>query len=184
MKKQSLLLHTCCAPCVTVPIERLESDYEITCFFYNPNIHPEEEYLQRFKELQNLSKELNIGIIAQKYDSKHWFELVKGLENEAEGGKRCAVCFKMRLQKAAKFAKSKGFDIFTTTLTISPHKNASLINQIGSTLAEQHQIKFLVSNFKKKDGYKRSIQLSNVYNLYRQNYCGCIFSRRGKEALF
>jgi len=178
MNRQKLLLHTCCAPCVTVPIERLESEYEITCFFYNPNIHPTAEYLQRLNELTNLAKEFNIEIMVQEYDSDRWFELVKGLEDEAEGGKRCSVCFKMRLEQAAKFAKENGFDYFTTTLTISPHKNAKLINRIGSELNEQQRIQFLKADFKKRDGYKRSVELSKIYNLYRQNYCGCVFSRK------
>jgi len=180
MNKPKLILHTCCAPCVTVPIERLESDYEITCFFYNPNIHPEHEYKQRLSELKKVSKELNIEIFEQQYNSDRWFDLVNGLEDEPEGGKRCAVCFKMRMQEAAKFAKEKGYDLFTTTLTISPHKNAKLINQIGLELGEQCGIQFLESDFKKKDGYKRSVELSKYYNLYRQDYCGCVFSRRGK----
>jgi predicted adenine nucleotide alpha hydrolase (AANH) superfamily ATPase len=181
MKKPKLLLHTCCAPCVTVPIERLKSDYEITCFFYNPNIHPEEQYLQRLNELKKLGKELNVEIIIWAYDSDRWFELVKGLENEPERGERCTVCFKMRLQEAAKFASGKNFDSFSTTLTVSPHKNASLINQIGSRIGEQHRIEFLEANFKKKDGYKRSVELTKIYSLYRQNYCGCIFSRREEK---
>lgn len=179
MNKKKLLLHTCCAPCGTVPIERLCPEYEVTCFFYNPNIHPEEEYLQRLDEFQNLAKKLNIKIIVpEEYNSDQWLDLVKGLENEPEGGKRCAICFRMRLQATAKVTKQTGFDLFTTTLTISPHKNATLINQIGLELIEQHQIKFLVANFKKKDGYKRSIELSKIYNMYRQNYCGCIYSRK------
>lgn len=180
MQKQKLLLHTCCAPCVTIPMERLESDYEISCFFYNPNIHPKEEYIHRLKELQNLAKQLNFKIVIHQYDADRWLELINGLEDEPEGGERCAICFRIRLQETAKYAKKQGFDVFTTTLTISPHKNAILINQLGSELDEQYNIKFLAANFKKKDGYKRSIELSNKYNLYRQNYCGCIFSRRNK----
>ncbi len=178
MNNKKLLLHTCCAPCVTVPIERLCSDYEITCFFYNPNIYPEQEYRHRLKELQNFVTELNIKVIVHEYNSEHWFKMVKGLENEPEGGKRCAICFRMRLQETAKVTKQTGFDLFTTTLTISPHKNATSINQIGLESSEQHQIKFLEANFKKKDGYKRSVELSKIYNMYRQNYCGCIYSRK------
>jgi len=181
MNKNRLLLHSCCAPCVPVPLERLQSDYDVTCFFYNPNIHPEEEYLKRLIELKNLAKLLKIENLAAEYDSERWFELVKDLENEPEGGKRCAVCFKMRLHETVKFAKQQGFDIFTTTLTISPHKNAILINQIGSELGDQNNIKFLEANFKKKNGYRRSIELSKLYNLYRQNYCGCIYSQREKQ---
>ena len=178
---QKLFLHTCCAPCVTVPIERLESEYEITCFFYNPNIHPKDEYKQRLTELKRIVKKLNIELVEHQYDAERWFDLVKGLEDEPEGGKRCAVCFKIRMQEAAKLAKEKGYDFFTTTLTISPHKNAKLINQIGLELSERYGIQFLEANFKKKDGYKRSIELSKNYNLYRQDYCGCIFSRRSNN---
>lgn len=177
MKKSKLLLHTCCAPCVIVPVEQLHADYEISSFFYNPNIHPNAEYLKRLNELIKLAKELDLKIIIPEYDFQRWLELAKGLEEEAEGGKRCAVCFKMRLQEAAKFAQEKNFDTFTTTLTISPHKNATLINRIGTEIAEQYHIEFLAANFKKRDGYRRSIELSRKYNLYRQNYCGCIFSR-------
>lgn len=183
MDKKKLLLHTCCAPCVVVPFERLQSDYEITCFFYNPNIHPEREYLQRLRELEKLSGVLGIGIIVQQYDSDRWFRLVKGLEQEPEGGKRCEVCFKMRLESTAKITKKQGFDIFTTTLTISPHKNATSVNQIGSDLAKQYQIEFLEANFKKKNGYRKSIELSRLYNVYRQNYCGCIFSQHEEKKL-
>lgn len=178
MIKKKLLLHTCCAPCATVPIERLESQYEITCFFFNPNIHPESEYLKRLKALTLLSNELGVKIIAGQYDSAFWFELIKGLENEPEGGKRCAVCFKIRLEKAATVGRDQGFDVFTTTLSISPHKNAILINQIGIELGENYAIQILEANFKKQDGYRRSIVLSKQYNLYRQHYCGCIFSQR------
>jgi predicted adenine nucleotide alpha hydrolase (AANH) superfamily ATPase len=177
MKKPKLLLHTCCAPCVTVPVERTRSDYEVSCFFYNPNIHPKDEYLKRLKELIKLTKELDFKIIIPDYDSKHWFELVKGLEDEPEGGKRCAVCFNMRLQEAAKYAKQNKFDSFTTTLSISPYKNSKLINQIGIEIGEQYQIAFLETDFKKKDGYRRSMELSKQHKLYRQKYCGCVFSR-------
>ncbi len=177
MKKLKLLLHTCCAPCVTVPMERLQPDYEVSCIFYNPNIHLRYEYLERLNEIIRLTKELELKIIIPEYDVDRWFELVKGLEDEPEGGKRCSVCFEMRLRETAQYAKKNNFDLFTTTLTISPHKNATLINQIGAEISEQNQIPFLDANFKKKDGYKRSIELSKKYNLYRQNYCGCIFSR-------
>lgn len=173
-----LLLHTCCAPCVTVPIEKLQSEYNITSFFYNPNIHPEAEYRQRLLELEKLLNTLKTKSIIHNYDSDRWFEFVKGLENEPEGGKRCAVCFRMRLEQTALFAKQEGFNVFTTVLSISPHKNAPLINQIGNELVKQHQVQFLETNFKKQDGFKRSIELSKKYNLYRQNYCGCVYSRR------
>ena len=181
MQKQKLLLHTCCAPCVTVPLERLKSDYEISCFFYNPNIHPAEEYLKRLEEIKNLVRQLNAAIIIHRYDSDRWFELANRWEDEPEGGERCKICFRMRLQETANYARTQGFEVFTTTLSISPHKDAELINQIGEELGEQNQIKFLAVNFKKKDGYQQSIELSRKYDLYRQNYCGCIFSRNDKK---
>ena len=175
MKK--LLLHACCAPCMTVPIERLQSEYDITGFFYNPNIHPEEEYKKRLNEITNWTQQKNIPLIVHEYDVDRWHELVKGLEKEPERGKRCTVCFRMRLQQTAILAKQKGFDWFTTTLSISPHKNANIINQIGKKLRDQIGVQFLEANFKKKNGFKRSIELSKKYNFYRQNYCGCIYSR-------
>lgn len=178
MQKPKVLLHSCCAPCVMVPIERLKTDYEITCFFYNPNIHPAEEYLKRLAEIQNLTKKLDIQIITPEYDAEHWFDLVKELEDEPEGGARCKICFQMRLQETARYASQHRFDLFTTTLTLSPHKNAMLINELGRELGKQFQIGFLAENFKKKDGFKRSRELSDKHDLYRQNYCGCIFSRR------
>ena len=177
MKRPKLLLHTCCAPCVTVPIEQLHPDYEVSCFFYNPNIHLKDEYLKRLKELIRLTNALDLKIVIHKYDFERWFELVKGLEHEPEGGKRCEICFHIRLQETARYAKDNNFNLFTTTLTVSPQKNATLINKIGTEMGEQYQIPFLEANFKKKDGCRRSIELSKKYNLYRQNYCGCVFSR-------
>jgi predicted adenine nucleotide alpha hydrolase (AANH) superfamily ATPase len=177
MKKPKLLLHTCCAPCVTVPMERLQPGYEVSCFFYNPNIHLKYEYLKRLNEVIRLTKDLGLKIIIPEYDVDPWFEIVNGLEDEPEGGKRCAVCFEMRLRETVRYAKEHKFDSFTTTLTISPHKNAALINKIGAEIGEQNQVPFLEANFKKKDGYLRSIELSKKYDLYRQKYCGCIFSR-------
>ena len=181
MQKQKLLLHACCAPCVTVPMERLQADFEVSCFFYNPNIHPAEEHSKRLAEIQNLAKKLDLQIIIHRYDSERWFELVKGLEDEPERGARCKICFHMRLEQTAQYARQHGFDIFTTTLTLSPHKNAALINQLGAELGKRYQIEFLAADFKKKDGFKRSIELSDRHNLYRQTYCGCIFSRRDRK---
>ena len=176
MKK--LLLHTCCAPCITVPLERLQSEFEITGFFYNPNIHPEQEYERRLNEIKKWIQQIGIPLIVQSYDSSRWFELIKGCEDESEGGKRCEVCFKLRLEKTASFAKENGFDYFTSTLSISPHKNAQLINEIGKNLGKQFGVEFLEANFKKKDGFKQSVELSKKFVFYRQDYCGCIYSRR------
>ncbi|MFZ5519374.1 MAG: epoxyqueuosine reductase QueH [Candidatus Zhuqueibacterota bacterium] len=182
MNKKKLLLHSCCGPCTTVPVERLWDEYEIVSFEYNPNIHPETEHQLRLTELDRLTDELGIDLIVAEYDPERWFSLVKGLETEPEGGERCAICFRMRLERAAMFAKENGFDFYTTTLTISPHKNAERINKIGAEIARQHGVNFLECNFKKKDGYSRSIELSKAYQLYRQNYCGCIYSRRSELA--
>jgi len=175
---KNVLLHTCCGPCVTVPLERLRDSFQVTCYFYNPNIHPEQEYQQRLDELKRLLKELEAEIIVGEYDPKNWFAAVKGLEHEPEGGKRCAVCFRFRLERTAKVAVEKGFDAFTTVMSISPHKSAQLLNDIGNELSEKYGVEYIEANFKKKDGFKRSAELSRKYNLYRQNYCGCIFSRR------
>lgn len=175
--RQRLLLHTCCAPCVVVPVERLAAQYDITCFFFNPNIQPAEEYHRRLAELERISNRLAVEVIVPVYDADAWLKLVRGLEAEPEGGKRCAICFQARLEATAQLAKEQQFDCITTTLTISPHKNANLINQIGRKLGETYGVTFLEENFKKKDGYKRSIELSKLHQLYRQNYCGCIFSQ-------
>ena len=179
-EKPKLLLHSCCGPCSTAVITQLVEDYQVTVFFYNPNIGPEDEYLLRLenqkKFLQEYDPKGTIGFIEGDYDSENYYAAVKGLEAEKEGGARCTECFKLRLLRTAELAAKLGFDLFTTTLTVSPHKNAELINAIGEQLAERAGVPWLHSNFKKKDGYLRSIRLSKEYGLYRQNYCGCIFS--------
>ena len=180
MKK--LLLHTCCAPCVTVPLERLSESFNVTCYFYNPNIHPKREYRQRLEELKGLLEDLNVDLVIGEYDVKQWFDAVKGLEHEPEGGKRCEVCFRFRLERTAKIAAERGFDCFTTVMSISPHKNAKLLNEIGNELSREYGVEYIEANFKKKDGFKRSVELSRKYNLYRQDYCGCIFSKKEREA--
>lgn len=181
--KQKLLLHSCCAPCSTAVIERLYDDYDITILYYNPNIYPEEEYIKRKNEEIKYLKHLNeigykISMLDSDYESENFYDATKGYENEREGGARCAICFKLRLEKTAKLAKTNGYEIFGTTLTVSPHKNAELINSIGLGLEREIGVKFLVSNFKKQDGYKRSVELAKENNLYRQNYCGCEFALR------
>ena len=181
--KQKILLHSCCAPCSTAVIERLKDDYDIVIFYFNPNIYPEEEYLKRkaeeikyIKHLNEIDKDLSISMLDCDYESEKFYKAVKGYENEREGGARCALCFKLRLEETAKKAKELNFDIFGTTLTVSPHKNAELINSIGLAIEKEIGVKFLVSNFKKQNGYKRSIELSKENNIYRQNYCGCEFA--------
>lgn len=173
MKK--LLLHSCCAPCSTAVIERLKDDFDITIFYYNPNIQPREEYEKRLSEQKRLLGILKIPFIEGEYEEIAFEKISCGLENVKEGGARCYKCFEMRLGKTFEVAKEKGFDMFATTLSVSPMKNAKWINEIGQRL-ETDNLLFLESDFKKKDGYKRSIELSKQFNLYRQHYCGCLFS--------
>ncbi len=179
--KQKILLHSCCAPCSTAVIERLYDEYDITILYYNPNIYPEEEYIKRKNEEIKYLKHLNengykISMLDCDYESEKFYEKTKGYENEREGGARCAICFRLRLEKTVELAKEHNFDLFGTTLTVSPHKNAELINLIGLALEKETGVKFLVSNFKKQNGYKRSVELSKENNIYRQNYCGCEFA--------
>lgn len=181
--KPSLLLHACCAPCSSYCIDYLNRHFDITLFFYNPNIHPAEEYTYRASELKRLVREmgLSIPVIEAENDTESFYALAKGKENVREGGARCFDCYRLRLEKTAALAKEKGFDYFTTTLSISPLKNAAKLREIGLELEEKYGIKNLPSDFKKKEGYKKSIELSKKYNLYRQNYCGCEFSKRESE---
>lgn len=180
-KIPKLLLHDCCAPCGSYCLEYLSKYFDITVFFYNPNISPAEEYEKRVEEIKRLINEMplprKVNFIEGKYDPQSFFEISTGLENEPERGKRCEKCFRLRLFEVAQIAKELNFDYFTTTLTISPLKDAELLNAIGNEAAEKYGIAFLPSDFKKRGGYQRSIALSKVYNLYRQNYCGCIFSK-------
>lgn len=175
--KPSMMLHCCCAPCMTHPIKKLEEDFHVTVFFFNPNIHPIEEYGQRRDETKHLAEKWGFPIIIGEYNKDDWFEMVKGCETEPEGGQRCEMCYHMRLEQTAQTAKEKGIDFFTTTLSISPHKKAAIINRIGKEIENVWDIKYYEVDFKKKDGFKISCQLSEEEGLYRQNYCGCIFSR-------
>ena len=178
----SLLLHCCCAPCSSYVLEYLSSYFDITLLFYNPNIYPETEYQFRKDELKRLVSEMGlsakINFIEDNYEPELFFSMSKGLESCVEGSTRCFKCYYLRLFKTATLAAKNNFDYFTTTLTVSPHKNADKLNEIGKQLSDQFGINYLFSDFKKKDGYKRSIELSKKYNLYRQNYCGCEFSKR------
>lgn len=179
---KKILLHSCCAPCSSYVITYLTNYFDITILYYNPNISPYEEYNKRKNEqirlIQEIETKNNIDIIDCDYDNKLYNELIKGLEKEPERGKRCNICYQMRMEKAAIVAKENNYDYFCTTLSVSPYKNAKLINEIGESLEKKYNIKWLYSDFKKKDGYKKSIELSKEYNLYRQNYCGCIYSNR------
>lgn len=175
-EKPKLLLHACCAPCSSACLERLKDYFAVTVFFYNPNIE-DEEYLKRKQELIRFISETGWAEICDcEHDASIFYSSVKGYENCKEGGERCAICFKLRLERTAKEAKEKNFDYFATTLTISPLKNAELINSIGFALSEQYGVNWLPSDFKKKNGYLRSLQLSKEHSLYRQNFCGCVYS--------
>lgn len=180
-----LLLHSCCAPCSSYVLEYLAQFFSITVFFYNPNIHPEEEYNRRLNEQKKLVDLLKVNhkvhLIEGRYEPERYFQKVKGLEMEKEGGKRCIKCFELRLEKTAQKASELKFPCFTTTLTISPRKNAVIINDIGQKIAKNYQLDYLFSDFKKKDGFKRSVALSNQFHLYRQNDCGCIYSKNNKS---
>lgn len=180
-----LLLHSCCAPCSSYVLEYLSPYFEITDFYYNPNISPKEEYEERKEELTRLIGELPlpnpVTFLEGTYEPERFFELAKGLEELPEGGERCFRCYELRLREAAAMAKRLGLDYFATTLTISPLKNAQKLNDIGEALAEEYGVGYLASDFKKKNGYRRSVELSAEYHLYRQDYCGCVFSKRQAE---
>ncbi len=184
-EKLNLLLHACCAPCSSHVLELLNEQYNITIYFYNPNITKEEEYKKRVEELKRFLKEApfacNVLLQEGEYEPELFFEMSKGLEDEPERGSRCYRCYELRMRKTAEMARKKGYDVFTTTLSISPHKNATWLNEIGEQLSEEYGINYLYSDFKKKNGYARSIELSKEYGLYRQNFCGCVFSERDAE---
>ncbi len=179
-----LLLHACCAPCSSAVLQELSETFDITLFFYNPNISPREEFDFRLDELKRLIGCMGLAeieIIAPTYDNSEFENVVTGMENLPEGGARCKKCFWLRLEKSVSFAKENGFDYVTTTLSISPHKNAGWLNEIGLELSKKYGTKYLCSDFKKGEGYKRSCKLSAQYNLYRQNFCGCIYSKKEAE---
>ena len=181
----TLLLHSCCAPCSSYVLEYLSNYFKITVLYYNPNIYPQEEYIRRAKEqevfISNIKTKYDISFIKCDYDSESFYTIAKGLEDQREGGERCTRCFELRIGEAAIIAKRGGYDYFTTTLSISPHKDAKRLNEIGEMFSKEYGINYLYSDFKKKGGYKRSIELSKEYNLYRQDYCGCVFSKRERS---
>lgn len=172
--KPKLLLHCCCAPCSSAVIERLKEFFEITFYYYNPNIFPKEEYLIRKNEFEKLG----VNIVAEDYHHEEFLNVVKGKEDEQEGGVRCQICIAQRMDKAFRYAKEHGFDVVTTTLSISPHKDCAFINETGEQLQEKYNIKYLHADFKKQNGYLRSIQLCKELGIYRQDYCGCEFSKQ------
>lgn len=183
--KPRLLLHVCCAPCSSYVLEYLNRYFDITAYFYNPNISPKSEYDYRAQELLRLTNEMPLSqpvhCHIEDYDPTPFVAIAKGLENEPEGGVRCTACYRLRLTKTAQIAAAEGYDYFTTTLSISPLKDAERLNRIGGELAQEYGVPYLYSDFKKREGYKRSIQLSSEYDLYRQDYCGCTFSEAESE---
>lgn len=180
-----LFLHSCCAPCSSYTLEYLSNYFDITVYYFNPNISPKEEFDKRFAEQKRLIDSLPaknpIKLVLGKYNYDDFLQIARGYENVAEGGERCFRCYRMRLESTARIAKEQGFDYFCTTLSISPLKNSQKINQIGYEVAQKYGIKWLPSDFKKREGYKRSIELSKEYNLYRQSFCGCIFSKENNN---
>lgn len=181
----TLLLHSCCAPCSSYVLETLSEDFQITVFYYNPNIYPEEEYWKRVEEQKEFIRRLpvkhSISFLEGRYEKDRFYEKVKGLEQIPEGGERCFACFGLRLGESVKVAEAGEFDYVTTTLTISPLKNAPKLNEIGEQFCQDAKVKWLPSDFKKKNGYKRSTELSKEYGMYRQDYCGCVFSLQERK---
>lgn len=176
-----MLLHTCCANCAAYPLTLLGIDFDITLFYYNPNIYPEEEYLLRLKDIRKLSEISGVPLIIGKYESVKWFETARHLASEPEGGKRCRICFDMRLEKTADTAKDRCLDIFSTTLSISPHKSSKTINELGRAVSNRSGIDFYDGDLKKKDGFKKTMDISRDYGFYHQNYCGCLYSIRKND---
>ncbi|MBQ7859576.1 MAG: epoxyqueuosine reductase QueH [Faecalibacterium sp.] len=179
--RPTLLLHACCGPCSSAVLEQLCRHFRITILYYNPNIWPAEEYHRRYEELRRFleqARPLDVTLVEDDYDPQQFYTAVKGLEAEPERGARCAVCYRLRMERAARYAKKHGYEWFTTTLSISPRKDAALVNAIGKALEQQYGVKHLPNDFKKRGGYSRSLALSDEYGLYRQDYCGCEFSAR------
>lgn len=176
-----MLLHICCAPCSTHVINVLKDRYVITGFFYNPNIHPKEEYIRRLEEVRRFCSEVGMDLVEGEYKPGQWFELVRGHEKDPEGGERCLICYQDRLEETARYASRSAFEFFTTTLTVSPHKNSKSIFSIARRLAGKYNVEFYEEDFKKRDGFKKSVELSKKYHMHRQDYCGCIFSKRQRN---
>lgn len=183
----TLIIHSCCAPCSSYVLEYLSQYFKITVLYYNPNIFPREEYEYRISEQERLIKTMNfvnaVRLIGSDYTPEDFFNAVKGFEKEPEGGRRCELCFEVRLRYTAALAKKMNFDYFTTTLSISPLKNAQVLNELGVSIGQEYGVEYLQSDFKKRNGYKRSVELSKEYGLYRQDYCGCVYSKAERDGL-
>jgi len=184
-KVPRLLLHSCCAPCSSYCLELLSQHFAVTVFYYNPNIYPPEEYQMRVEEqarfIGAFPAKYPISFVEGNYDTARFYEMAKGMEQLKEGKERCFSCYEMRLRESADYAKANGFDFFTTTLSISPLKNAEKLNEIGEKLEKEYDVKYLYSDFKKQNGYKRSTEISNEYEMYRQYYCGCVYSKKQRD---
>jgi len=184
-KVPKLLLHSCCAPCSSYCLELLSEFFEVTVFYYNPNIYPPEEYHMRVDEQERFIREFpakhEISFVEGNYETEKFYEMAKGMEHLPEGKERCFACYELRLRESAEYAKKHGFDFFTTTLSISPLKNADKLNALGEKLGNEYEISYLFSDFKKQNGYKRSTEISKEYNMYRQYYCGCVYSKKQRD---
>lgn len=176
-----MLLHVCCANCLLYPYDLLKNDYRITFYFYNPNIYPEDEYKKRLSEVIRVSKKLEVDLLIGQYDFRRWEKAAEGFADEPEGGKRCGICFYMRLKRTALTAANKKYDFFATTLSVSPHKNAEIINAAGVEISSYCKTGYFPANFKKNDGFKKTIQMAIDRNIYRQDYCGCKYSIRKRN---
>jgi len=178
-----MLVHICCAPDAAYVIGILKENYEVTGFFYNPNIHPVEEYARRLREAKKIADLLGVPLIEEVYDDSRWMTLVKKFRDEPEKGRRCDVCYAIRLERTARAASANGFDFFATIMSLSPWKKADVLNRIGRMFGRRYGVKFLEANFKKKDGFKKSVELSRAWDIYRQDYCGCLYSRRNVKGI-
>jgi predicted adenine nucleotide alpha hydrolase (AANH) superfamily ATPase len=178
---KKMLLHVCCANCALHPYETLKNNFEVTLYFYNPNIQPDEEYGKRLDYTKKAAENYSLALIEAPCDKSNWLKMTNDYRNEPEGGQRCEICINMRLEKTAAFAVENGYDIFATTLSVSPHKNSKIINNAGKVFSEKYGIEFFNADFKKQDGFKKTMQLSKELDLYRQNYCGCVYSIRAAK---
>jgi len=181
MKNMRMLVHVCCAPDALYVMNLLKEDYDVSGYFYNPNIHPEEEYRLRLQETLKVAEILGFSLIEVQYDPENWFELTEKFKDEPEKGRRCDICYAMRLERTAQKAAQEGFPAFTTVMSLSPWKKAKVINRMGRMFANRYGIDFLEADFKKKDGFKKSVELSKKHALYRQDYCGCLYSKRQRS---
>ncbi len=179
--KPDMLLHICCAPCSTHPIGLLKDEYQLTGLFYGPNIHPELEYITRLDEAERFAGIMGIELIRAEYDLDNWFSLMEGRGEDVEGGECCKDCIAMRLERTAEYALERGIPIFSTTLTVSPHKSSDIINSIGLEVGERYGLEFYPADFKKQDGFRKGLEIARQHNLYRQDYCGCVYSRRERH---